>query len=187
MPTNGLGNFTNAPLFVNFTNDFHLQSDSPCINAGNNAFVTVANDLDGNPRIVGGTVDIGAYEYQTPASTLSYAWAQSYGLPVDGSADNADTDGDNMSNFAEWKSGTIPNDPASVLQLVSPVFTNSPAGIKVAWQSVSGITYYLQRSSDLSGGFSNIASNLVGHIDTTSYMDTSATSDGQYFYRVGVQ
>jgi len=39
----------------------------------------------------------------------------------------------------------------------------------------------------LSGGFSNIASNLVGHIDTTSYMDTSATSDGQYFYRVGVQ
>jgi len=182
------GSITNLPGFINFsTGNFHLQTNSPCINAGKDSSGATTTDLDGNPRITGGTVDIGAYEFQTPSSTLSYAWAQLFGLPVDGSADNTDLDGDQVSNFAEWKSGTIPNDPASVLQLVSPVFTNSPAGIKVAWQSVSGITYYLQRSSDLSGGFSNIASNLVGHIDTTSYMDTSATSDGQYFYRVGVQ
>ena len=63
----GTGGFTNAPLFVNEAGgDFHLQSNSPCINSGNNAFVSVTNDFDGNPRIVGGTVDIGAYEYQTP-------------------------------------------------------------------------------------------------------------------------
>ena len=69
----GIGNITNAPLFVNqIGNNFHLQNFSPCINAGNNAYVSGTNDFDGNRRIVGGTVDVGAYENQnaTVASGL---------------------------------------------------------------------------------------------------------------------
>jgi hypothetical protein len=60
--TSGTGNITNAPAFVDrAAGNVHLLDDSPCINAGNNAAVNAATDLDGNPRIVG-IVDMGAYE-----------------------------------------------------------------------------------------------------------------------------
>ena len=52
------------------TGDFRLQGNSPCINAGHNAYVTSDADLDGLPRIVGGTIDIGAYESQAPGSVI---------------------------------------------------------------------------------------------------------------------
>jgi hypothetical protein len=62
--------------------DLRLGSNSPCINAGNNVYVAGTIDLAGFPRIAGETVDIGAYEFQSPASLISYAWLQQYGLPT---------------------------------------------------------------------------------------------------------
>ena len=59
------GGTTNDPLFVAGT--YRLQTSSPCINAGNNAYVDGLLDLAGIARVIGGTVDIGAYEYTTPA------------------------------------------------------------------------------------------------------------------------
>jgi hypothetical protein len=187
LPTSGVGNITNAPLFVNLTNDFHLQSNSPCINSGNNAYVTVTNDLDGNPRISGGTVDMGAYELQNPPSVISYAWLQQYGLPTDGSMDHTNLDGTGFNVYQDWVAGLNPTNPASVLVMSSAVSTNSASGITVTWQSVSNRTYYLQRASDLTSSFSTIQSNIVGQAVTTSYKDTSATNGVPYFYRVGVQ
>ena len=53
------------PLFADSANgDYTLAKNSQAINKGNNEYVEVGTDLAGNPRIVGGTVDLGAYEYQ---------------------------------------------------------------------------------------------------------------------------
>src|SRR5262249_13906590 len=94
-PPVGAINFTEPPRFINLAmGDLHLASDSPCINSGyNGGFDSNSTDFDGNPRIVGGTVDAGAYEFPAPIARISYAWLTHYGLPTDGSADFSDADG----------------------------------------------------------------------------------------------
>jgi hypothetical protein len=58
----GEGNTVDDPRFV--IGSYRLQDESPCIDAGfNEDWMLDAVDLDGNPRISNGTVDMGAYEY----------------------------------------------------------------------------------------------------------------------------
>ncbi len=59
----GEGNFDGDPKWIDAGGgNLRIAGDSPCIDAGDNDTVTEAVDLDGNPRILGGRVDIGAYE-----------------------------------------------------------------------------------------------------------------------------
>jgi hypothetical protein len=63
----GVGNIDINPLFVDPCNgDYHLFEDSPCIDAGDPNYIAGPNetDLDGNPRIVNGRIDMGAFELQ---------------------------------------------------------------------------------------------------------------------------
>ena len=62
--------YTNDPQFIRAeAGDFRLRYNSPCINAGNNAYVTNTVDFAGNARIDNNTVDIGAYEYSASDDT----------------------------------------------------------------------------------------------------------------------
>jgi hypothetical protein len=75
MLTYGPGILTDDPQFVDpitatvaptILGDYRLQTSSPAIGAGDNAAVAgITTDLDGNPRILGGTVDLGPYEALT--------------------------------------------------------------------------------------------------------------------------
>ena len=59
----GDGNTTANPLFVNAVgSNYRLQTGSPCVNAGNNAYAFGDSDLDGKPRIMGAVVDLGCFE-----------------------------------------------------------------------------------------------------------------------------
>ncbi len=65
----GAGNINLDPQF---TSDYHLLSGSPCINAGDPAFVadTGQTDIDGDARISGTGVDIGADEVAAAVSAI---------------------------------------------------------------------------------------------------------------------
>jgi hypothetical protein len=183
----GVGNITLEPLFVDRAGgNLRLQTNSPCINAGSNAYVTNSTDLDGNPRIVGGTVDIGAYEFQAPGSVISYAWLQQYGLPTDGSADATDPDADGLNNWEEWRCLTVPTNALSVLRLLSA--TPAGANVTVSWQSVAGVSYLVERSTNLGAQppFLTLATNIAAQGSTTSYTDTNAAPLAPLFYRVAV-
>ncbi|MHC4642169.1 MAG: choice-of-anchor Q domain-containing protein, partial [Planctomycetota bacterium] len=70
----GKGNIDADPYFVEtgywdangvwIDGDYHLLQDSPCIDTGDPNYIAKPNetDLDGKPRIVGGRIDMGAYE-----------------------------------------------------------------------------------------------------------------------------
>jgi hypothetical protein len=187
-PTDGLGNITNAPLFVNTNGwaNLRLESNSPCINAGNNVYAVGSTDLDGNTRVNGGVVDIGAYEFQSPTSLISYAWLQQYGLPIDGSADFADPDADGLNNWQEWRCGTDPTNALSALRLLGQ--SEGGTNVMVTWQSVAGVSYFLQRRINLgvSSAFTMLATRIPGQPVTTTFIDTNAPRAGSWFYRVGV-
>jgi hypothetical protein len=189
LPGIGTGNVTNAPLFIDLAvGNLDLQPSSPCINAGSNLYVTNSADFLGRPRISGGIVDIGAYEYQFHTLDAFHAWLQQYGLPTDGSADFTDPDGDGMNNWQEWLAGTNPTNAASVLRIQTAALALQGQGIAVTWLSVSNREYFLQRSTNSvqRWEFSTIRMNIPGSQGTTTVIDTNLAALSPVFYRVGV-
>jgi hypothetical protein len=85
----GAGNITQDPQFVDLASgNFHLGPTSPCIDAGVvQPWMASAFDLDGNPRVRGASVDIGAYESPsaTPQEMLASLIADVRGLIAQGS------------------------------------------------------------------------------------------------------
>ena len=73
--TNGGNNITydaTKPLFMNASaGNYTLAENSQAINKGNKQYVATSVDLAGNPRISGGTVDLGAYERRSTKETPS--------------------------------------------------------------------------------------------------------------------
>jgi chitodextrinase len=62
------GGFTSTN--PSFTDDYHLSSSSVCVDAGLNPGELPVTDIDGNLRVWGDAVDIGADEYFVPDTTL---------------------------------------------------------------------------------------------------------------------
>lgn len=179
----GVGIITNEPLFI--LGDYTLSPNSPCINRGGDHYVSVNQDYNGNRRIVGGTVDIGALEFFSAKDEQFFAWLEQNDLPNDGSADYTDSDADRLNNWQEWICGTDPLDPASALRMFAPQVT--PSAVRLTWQSVSDRTYVLERATEAAGGsFLPISSAVLGSHGTSWWNDTNMVDLGTVSYRVRV-
>ncbi len=100
------GNISVDPKFVNVElGDFHLLTDSPCIDAGTAQAIELL-DIDGEARPSNGFVDIGIDEViDDDDDGLPNYWENRYGGNFDPLADD---DSDNLTNFQEYLYQTNP-------------------------------------------------------------------------------
>jgi len=120
-----------APQFV-ASDNYHLRSTSPCIAKGMfKSWMNNAIDADGNPRVINGTVDIGAYEYATEIISAS---AGAHGTIVP-SGDVSVGYGSNVSFSVNAESGCL---IASILVDTNPVaFTPASSSFVYVFTNVT--------------------------------------------------
>lgn len=73
----GSNDFSADPRLSDYLgDDYHLIATSPCINAGDDAFALAgATDYDGNSRVTGAHVDVGAYEHNGGTGLAAVAFS----------------------------------------------------------------------------------------------------------------
>jgi len=178
LPT-GNGNIATDPLFVDSANgDFQLQESSPCINAGSNASTPSGTDLDGNPRIMDGSVDMGAYEHPVPGDAdnddLPDDWEALYGGDLDPGA--ICSNGVNTVLEA-YVAGLDPTNPDSLFTIALD------SGTTLQWNTSSGRVYSVWWSTNLLNSFQPLETNLP-------WTQTTLTNQAQHpseYYQIKVQ
>lgn len=114
LPTNGTGNIANDPEFLDAAaGDYRLKATSRAIGKGNPALAAGSLDVEGNPRTVSGSVDMGAYQYQLPAGY--WAWVAAATNGQTNIAQSAS--GDGYPNLLKYATGGSPTNADHVARL----------------------------------------------------------------------
>ncbi len=145
----GSDTLTNNPLFVSTgTGDFHVFSNSPCINAGSNLpWLATASDLDGNPRIIDGIVDMGCYE--VAGQSVTDSWIASYDDPEHFIRVRSRTDGKGLFQYEfshgtwnpDWAYYMRPGDGGIYLYIVGVSTVSCPSGWAARYDPAGGSVF----------------------------------------------
>lgn len=104
----------------------------------------------------------------------------------DGDPD-ADPDGDRMNNFGEYRAGTLPNEPASVLRFDQVRLPEGGTNVVVVWQSVTNKTYVLLKSTNLPVGFNIIVESGIQATPPLNTATDSVPGVPPFFYRIRLE
>ncbi len=174
------------------TQTMALLPGSPAIDAGDNALIPagVTTDQRGLPRIVNGTVDIGAFEVQTVLTTTvltTSASPSTYGQSVTFTATVSDTSGAVPTGSVEFYDGTADLGPGSSLggsgQSATSTFTTSTLAAGVH-SSISAIYTPTGNFGGSSGSLSQTANPAAVTVTVNSasrpYLQPNPTFTASY-------
>jgi hypothetical protein len=125
-----------------------------------------------------------------PVSATTYTAVQNWRLTYFGTigntgaaADNADPDGDGMTNAQELATGTDPTSSASVLKVTQ--LQASGNDLILSFPTVLGKTYSVESSDTLqNGSWVIVQDNIVGTGAAVQITDVGAAAEGKRFYRI---
>jgi hypothetical protein len=114
-------------------------------------------------------------------------WETAHEFKADDPGDAVlDADDDGQSNLAEYRAGTDPRDPKSLLRITAMVRESN--NVEVTWTTVPSHHYLLQDGTNLSGALTNNASPLISippaGPETTAFTHSNAATLPERFYRV---
>ena len=171
----GTGNIAGDPQFVDaVAGNYRLQAISPCIDAGDNEAVQGATDLDGNPRIAFGVVDMGAYEAQL---TGAGAW---FGAITNGQTGDLDcVAGDGVPNLLKYAMGGSPRIPDDNVRLGCLTAGPGPALTFHRNPSATDVRYVVEGVDWLTNGaaWRGLATNMGGAWQGATNVEESGTGN----------
>ena len=181
----GTGNIDADPLFVDATNgNYRLLRNSPSINAGDPGSTTTtvsATDLAGGPRIVGGRIDMGAYEFAAMADlrlalnvntrTPAVGQAVSYNLTIT-------NDGPEPATNVAWQN-RLPANLAFVSGTGITSANSVLAGAVPSLQPGAAATFTYLLQPDQPGQYVNAAQITASDQPDPDSQPNSGTEDGQ--------
>jgi len=152
-----------------------------CLHLGSGGGLVVASEDAGGAALIAGIVD-------TDGDGLDDLWEQQIvdadpGDEIDSIEDvlaDDDYDGDGLSNGAEAVAGTSPIDAGSVFTMAAPGRPESAGDFVLRWHSVAGKVYSVLRTTDLTAGFSPLATGIAATPPVNVYT-TTTTSVSAYF------
>ncbi len=143
----GAGNIDMDPLLTH--DGTHLRAGSPCIDAGDpDGEYTAQFDLDGEPRVGDGRVDIGADEwYDVDTDTLPNWWESVYFDSPTAGDPGADDDFDGLTNAEEYAASRDPT-AAPADYYVDSGGNDDWDGLSPVWDGVHGPKATIQAGLD---------------------------------------
>ena len=147
--------------------DYHLLEDSPCIDAGDPASIVGPGetDIDGNPRILGAKIDLGADEYKHPIPATVKITPKTL----------------NPANSGKWISCTIQlPDDYDIADVDTASITLNGKTIKPAWSRIDEEEQKLHLKFDRSE-ISEIQKMISDAEDSVSLIIRGKLNDGKDF------